>query len=472
MRSLVSKVQSVSVVKAANTFVDINPGSYTTEGNGMWMFGQNGIDHFFSYTDHHSCVKAYKNCPPIAAIVNRMSQAYINGKTWVLNSKGKEATSNYATNLRKLLRRPNLLQTWKQFEAQAHCYKKLFGFTLILVIKPAGYKEAIDASALWNIPPFMLDIKETNKIFYQTTLGGVIEYIKLNYKGETSTLNLENVFILKDTVPSFSNMIFPESRIVALEKPINNIIGAYESRNTLINFRGAQGFLSQEKDGVSGVPILDGEKKKLQEDFRRYGLRNGQWQVIISNSLLRWQQMGYPTKDLMLMEEVQESSMACCDGYNFPPHLLGLLDPTYNNQNAAEKGLYQNCIMPDAENDYEQWNELFKTADYSLRLDKDFSHITVLQPDKKMAADARGSLNSALEKEWRNGMITLNDWRLKNGEDPITEGPDKERFTIYFPEYVEKYGDPMKGTVTTVNNNPNGNEQQQTGQSGSDQPAQ
>lgn len=468
--SLISKVQQIGVKKDAGSVQSsfaLNPSQYRENSAGMWMFGQNGVDHFFTYNGHNSSLKAYTDCPPVAAIINRKAQAYINGKTWVLNSRGKEATSYDAGNLRKLLKRPNPLQNWKQFEAQAYVYQQLFGFTLILPIKPIGFTRNVDATMLWNIPPFMLEFKESDRLFYQTNLAGIIDKITLTYKNVTSTLNVKDVFILKDFVPSFTSMIFPESRVCALEKPINNIIGAYESRNTLINFRGAQGFLSPDKDPMGVVTMSDPEKQALQNDFRRYGLRNGQWQVIISNSLLRWQQMGYPTKDLLLMEEVEESTRALCAGFNFPPFILGLADTTFNNMNVAEKGLYQNSIMPDAESNYEQWNEFFALDELNLRLDKDYNHITVLQEDQKTAADARNARNNALKIEWRNGMITLNEWRTKNGEDPLSD----DRGKMYFPEYVAMYGDPDKpaAAVPPIDNNQNqnnGNETQGQAQGG------
>lgn len=440
--------------------IELLPDQYRE--NGMVFFGQNGKEYFFSYSGHNSAVKAYTDCPPVAAVINRKAQAYINGKTWVLNSRGKEATSYDAGNLRKLLKRPNPLQNWKQFEAQSYVYQQMFGFTVVLPIKPAGFKRNVDATALWNIPPFMLDFKETNKLFYQTDLRGIVEKITLTYKNVTTQLSVSDVFILRDFVPSFTSMIFPESRIQALEKPINNIIGAYESRNTLINFRGAQGFLTPDNGGSLGpIATTEAERSALQNDFKRYGLRKGQWQVIIASAALKWQQMGYPTKELMLLEEVEESSLAVCDGFNFPPHLLGLIDPTFNNQNAAEKGLYQNSIIPDAESNYEQWNEFFGLEDLNLKLEKDYSHITVLQEDQKTAADARLSRNNALKVEWRNGMITLNEWRIKNGEDPLSD----ERGKMYFPEYVAMFGDPDKPTVQNNQTNNNGNETQ-SGQAG------
>ncbi len=71
----------------------------------------------------------------------------------------------------------------------------------------------------------MVDIEETNKLFYQSDTKGIIKQIVLNYKGTRTILNVEDIYIMKDIVPSFCSLVIPNSRIHALEMPINNIIG-------------------------------------------------------------------------------------------------------------------------------------------------------------------------------------------------------------------------------------------------------
>lgn len=469
--SLLTKILTSGAVKSdllpqSQANMTLQPGSYRgPQGNGMF-FWDSGFknEYYFSFTGHNSAVKAYQECAPLTAIINRKTQAYINGKTWVLNTRGKESVSPEAAKIKRLLTQPNPLQSGTAFDAQLYCYLQIFGWSVLFAPKPTGFTDMIDATAMWNIPPFMVDIEETKKLWYQTGTEGIIKSIVVNWNGERTPLPVEDCYIFRDFVPSFSNILFPESRIQALAVPINNIIGAYESLNTLINFRGAQGFLSLEKDQFGSVPMSDPEKAALQSDFRRYGLKRGQWQVIISNAALKWQQMGYPTKDLMLIETVENAIQAVCDSYNYPFRLLS--NTTSNSLGGTDAGifnrsLYQDTIIPEADSLCEQKNNLFKTADYNLKIEKDYSHVPVLQQDKKAAADARNVMNQALEREWRNGSITLNDWRRMNGDDPLTD----ERFTIYFPEYVARFGDPNKAP-TPVNNQPdnNANQQQQNQQ--------
>lgn len=395
----------------------------TFRGNNMPMlFEQDGNGYnYFRYENYSSSVLAYEKCPPVSAIINRKAQAYINGKTWILNSKGKEATGPEANKLKKLLMSPNPLQSWKQFEAQGKVFFDLFGFNIVLPIKPIGFPSNIDATSLWNIPASWIDIQATQEMF--TKAGGIgLSQIAFNFNGSRSVINVSDLIIIRDFTPSFSTITFPGSKLHALSLPINNIIGALESRNVMINFRGALGILSSDAGTGMYAPIAmtPQEKDDLQRDFKRYGLRSKQLQVIMTTAALKWQQMGYPTKDLLLMEEVQESTKSLCDGLNFPPHLLGLIDPTFNNQESADKGLYQNCIIPDANNIYDQWSTAFGLYDLNLRLDKDFSHLPVLQDDKVALGEARWRLNQAYAIEWEKGLVTKNQWRVANGEDPVT----------------------------------------------------
>lgn len=397
-----------------------------------------GSYFYFKYTGHNSSLKAYEQCPPVNAIINRKAQAYINGKTWVLNTKGKESMTEPASKLRKLMEKPNTLQGWEEFEAQGYIYQQLFGFNIILPIKPAGFTENIDATYLWNIPPSMVDIEETNKLFYQSNLNGVIKEIALTYKGIRTILKVEDIFIMKDFTPRFDSLVIPQSRICALEMPINNIIGAYESRNVLINYRGALGILSQDPgNGQYGsVPMTESQKEQIQQDFRRYGLKNHQWQFIVTSASLRWQQMGVSTKDLMLFEEIEADTMAICDSYNYPYQLMSSAKgTTFSNLKEGKQLLYQDATIPESTSMYRQWNQLFETAKYNIRLDKDFSHIAALQEDQLQAAQARKERNAALLIEWQNDLITRNRWLELNGEDPLATDGD-----LYYSEWKKKYG--------------------------------
>lgn len=430
--SLIKSIKSLNVKSVNPAPVFLDPSQYRSQMTDMFLAGGQGPLQQFTYQDNNSSLTAYEKCPPLTAVINKKAQAYINGKTWVMDKKGKESVSEFANKLRARLAKPNPLQSWKQFEAQNYIYQQIFGYCIVLPIIPAGFKKNIDATSLWNIPGNMIKPFETNKLWYQTELKGILQKIVLTYKGHETELPLDLIYIFKDFAPSFKTMIFPESRVCSLEMPINNIIGALASRNVLINYRGALGILSSDSDKFGYVPIKEGDKESLQNDFRRYGLIGQQWKFIITSAAVKWQQMGIPTRDLMLFEEIEDDVNMICDSYSYPIDLMaGSTRKTYQNSDAAGKGLYQNAIIPEADSMYDQWNIFFDCAANNVELEKDYSHIPILQQNKGEQATARNTLGQALEREFKNNWITYNRVLELLGEDTIT-GMDK-----YYKELLE-----------------------------------
>lgn len=397
-----------------------------TRGGEFWNFsGPNGFDYKFSYTGHTSAVKAFENCPPFASIIGKKAQAFINGKVFILNKKGKakekESTSPIAAKIRNLLSNPNPIQSEKEFRAQQYIYQQIFGFCIMLVNKPVGFPN-YEATEMWNLPSNMLDIEETKKNWtLAKTSSDIIKSIVINFGEEKAFIPVDQVYIIKDFVPSFNSAIFPESRLKAIEMPVNNIIGVYESRNVLINYRGALGIISSDaKDAGGFIPVKDSEKEALQNDFRRYGLSKQQWQFIITSAAVKWTQMGIPTKDLMLFEEIEDDIMRICDQYGYQYELMASTKGvTFANKEQAKKLLYQDTIIPEAENITEQWERFFDLYKFDLDMEIDFSHVPAMQDDQQKMAQARLSRNNALQIEFLNNLITMDDWRVFNGMDPI-----------------------------------------------------
>lgn len=418
--------------KSGSAVYPIDPSTYRTSevGNGWGFSVGDGDYRYFKYDNLGMSIKAYEKCPAVSAIINKKAQCFIDGKLYVMNNKGKEASSVQATALRKLLSRPNLLQSQAEFIAQMYIYVQLFGFCPVIAIKRIGFNNAIDAKALWNIPPNYIDFEYTQKLFRQTALGEVISHIYVKYNGERIPIPTEDIMIVRDISPALSgNMIFPDSRIKQLEDPINNSIGAWQSRNVLINYRGALGIFSKDTAGsgagvgIPTLPVTKEEKDQLQKDFKRYGLRGNQWQFIITTAALKWQSVSVPTKDLMLFEEVDAATMSICDRYNYPYQLMAAAKgTTFSNVAEGNRILYQGAILPEAKSLFTQLEAFFKLSDYNLSLDMDYSDVAVLQEDKGLQATARKTRDDAYAIEYDNNVVTRDEWRIANGEDAVTDG--------------------------------------------------
>jgi hypothetical protein len=416
----------------------ISSSTYRRQGDSFHEVLGNASMIHFNWENCLSYQEAYFLCPPLSAIINRKAQNYTNGESYIINTAGKaknqEATGEVASKIRKLMARPNRLQTGDEFEAQNYIYTQTFGYCLVLAMKPVGFPW-YEADEIWNVPPSMLTITEKQGLFFKGT-NSTLESVMVSYGGESAYLPLDNVAIIRDIMPSFFSVLIPDSRVKTLKMPINNIVGAYESRNMLINSRGALGMLTnQTQDSSSFINLKPDEKETLYDDFKKmYGLRKGQSHVIITSANLKWQPMVLPTKDLMLFEEIEDDGNRICDAYMFPPELFAKMSggTTFSNMATATRNLYQDAIMPEAKNIYSQWNKIFETQTYNLEIGREYGKLPALQAANKEEAEASLRLNQSNQIAFRNNVITLNEWRISMKKDPIAGGD------VYYSDIKDK----------------------------------
>lgn len=414
--------------------------------NGMFFFGAGGSESFFSYTGVESSLKAYTQCPELQSIINRRATAHTNGKRWIMRQagkgKGKEDNSEYANKCRKLLAKPNPFQSGQQFETQLKIYVDVFGWCVILPIysSPIVSKHGLsEASALFLIPPYMLSYRETMYWKNQKTLKDLLSELVLTVGGSQSPLDLDQIVIIKDVVPRMYSgtidgtggmaelLLFPESKVRAQEKPINNIIAAYGSRGELINYAGSQGIVSPNPGTGQYIPMsmTPQEENDLQYKFRmQYGITAKQYRYIISPQPLSYTPMGRPTKELMLFEEIEADIRALCNAWYYPWKLLGDSGSSLNGTevNALTRNLYQDAIIPEGLAIEQQISESFKSVENGTIWDRDYSHVPAMQEDEQLKASTRKVMGEAVIFEFEKGLITYNRALELMGEDTILGG--------------------------------------------------
>lgn len=393
---------------------------------------------------------AWQKCPPLATILVRKAQADINGRvTFYKNGEDEPIKVGYnptAKYLSRLFKRPNPLQTWRQFRAQQKIYQGLFGFCPVLMVKPAGFNAPLDTSAMWNLPPQFVQIKTTGKLIGQTDITGIIESIEFSYNNTTKPLPVRDVLLLTEQGISLNNDIIPDSKLRNLEYPISNIAAIYEAENVLVKNRGAVGILSNKSTDAGGtVPFTDIEKEELQRDFQRYGLTHAQWQVIITNANLEWQQMSMKVSDLMLPELSQENIKAVADEYGYPFELLGnAKGVTFSNKKEAKVMLYQDTIIPEALADFDHYNMYFQSDITGVEIYYDFDHVEALQTSEKDKAAALKSKADAVVIMYMNNIITLNKMREMMNQETVA-GDDR-----YYSEIQKENADENTGQTVEI----------------------
>lgn len=436
---------------------------------GNFFFGVNGADKAFIWGNFNSSLLAYQKCPVVSSIINKKAKYLINGKRTILDANKKEATSTQAVAIKKLLDRPNYIQSGLQFRAQGNVYKQIYGYCPVLVIKPVGFEEDYSKWKLWNIPPWMLQIRDKmDKMFYEQQDSPFLS-IWLTYMGHSIQLDPNAIFFIRENQISTGTYMFnqnttnvslflPDSRLFTLQGPIDNLIASLDSRGSLTRDRGPQWLLTNDSAGSADAgefPIDPDAKTDLYKDFLQYGIMSGQRKAIITDAKLKLQQVGFNVAELMLLEGEIQDAKYIADELDFPPYLMGLVDAKYDNQDIAERSLYTNAIIPDAESEDEQLAELLGLAKLGLTLHTDFSHLPALQENITEKGKGIWYMNQAQLIAFYNNIITYNEWRIALGMD-IVNGMDlyyKDLLTQGWVFGVVPNVPIPADTKTTINNN-------------------
>jgi len=361
--------------------------------------------------ENNTYLKDYLEVPEINAIINQKSRAFSNGILKVVSkTTNKEIVSNDP--LIKVLRNPNWFQSAKEFRMQTKIFREVFGNEFMYLLTPVGQKESY--KALFTLPPQKTEIEivgTSNPYFLLDKKPENIRYkVKWNDKYEPIDydslihINSNNGYVKEDTY------LLGRSVLSGVQPNIQNLRVAYEARNVLIENRGALGIFTNDSKDATGAAraITLTDKENIQKDFSRYGITKEKWQFIITSLSLKYQQIGVSVKDLMLFEECQEDRERICDAFGFPIELLSSnKGTTFANKNEASKLLYQNTIIPEAQEWVDALNDRFDTQSKDWHIVITFDHIACLQEDLKSRGQSLTLLTGALSKAYLDKAITL-----------------------------------------------------------------
>jgi len=412
------------------------PWSYNNWTPGSSFFEFNGKTLYFNLNCEDDYRKAYLACAPLKAVVNRRAQMFVNGKFSILNANNdNEGRGQFVKDLQKLLDRPNVLQTGKQWKAQHDIYVDLFGYCPVLKVSPVGFPGVV--SSMWNLPPWLFDIEFTGDWYGQIDKKKIYKQFCLNWGGQKRTLDMNAVFLVLDNsigTDNDGNLLMPDSRVKSLEYSISNDVASKKSLNTLITKKGAIGILSNNPGSGQYAPLKVGsEKESIQRDFRRYGITGEEWQIIITDAALNWQSMSFPVKDLMLFETMTASQAEICDGMGMYTYLMNNKSgqgTTFTNLNEAKKSQYQDFIIPDDEARTEQLSENLIPEGENFYIKTDFSHVEVLQESQQAKAVTAKAQTDAYQAQFDLGLMTRNDILVAQGKPKVTGIPEMDMYSF------------------------------------------
>lgn len=438
-QSLFGSIGANPILPTSASFIPIDGQGGTLDllGNGVgpqWLGLQNKSMQWWSYN----------YCTPLASVIDRLAEADTNGILQILDADGKKV-KNYSkvpvlSRIMKLMKRPNPLQTWEEFNSQQIVISKIFGYCPVFCVGPVGMDKTYTKS-MWNINPYFIQPqRNTDFDMMNPDTPGTIKIWSLTIFGRTYSIPDEDILLIKDgfvdaTIP---DMGLPISKIAGLDFAISNICAAMEADNVLLKKKGPLGVFSydQKPDMAGLIPMMQEDKDALQDDLRRYGLTVEQLQYVISKSPIKWNPISFNARDLMTKETARAGIDMICDRFSYPAELMSGKNATYENRSSAEKYLYQSNIQPFSLRRMARYDCFFGLIGmYNFYME--YNHLAVMQEDIMQAGQAYKAEAEGLDINWKAGIITFNEYRKRLELDEVAG------FDIYYSEYIKKYPLPL-----------------------------
>jgi hypothetical protein len=245
------------------------------------------------------------------------------------------------------------------------------------------------------LPANKIKIHLTGKRLKQMDAEDLIDKFTFKYDDDSdeSILWPDMVYLTTD---DGMNIVKPISRIESLKYPLSNIQAQYHKRNVLLENIGAIGILSAEQSDMGGaIPMTPEEKKKIQRDW----YRRSKDELLITEAKVNWQPMSYPTKDLMLFEELNADKLAIIDAFGLNANLFSSeKGATFSNVRDSIRMAYTDTIIPETQAMYDSIIKQFGLDAEGYYLEACFDHLPVLQADEEKNAMTLKLKAEALEK--------------------------------------------------------------------------
>lgn len=373
--------------------------AFTGLGGALFGFGTNRMEeyianagfvpvgntnNFLELENLREIESAYYQCSTLQTVIVNKAQCATNAEIRIVNEAGKEKP--LSREILKRMARPNAFQTFDMFRAESKIYVQLYGWHLVWYV-PNGVGGFVN---IWNLNPVNTEIRFKSKYLFQTDIREVIDSIYYRYAGTEVKVPIDEIYVVRDMVATKSVTaiaqppLLPTSRIIGLKMVVSNNIAAYDARNSMITTRGAQGFISpDQKDGASSFPLLANDIDDLKAQFYKgYGINRNQSKFVFSTKGIKYQPINMKTSELMLFEETEETMLRIVDVYGYRKELLAITKgATFENQDKAWKGLYQDTIIPEDSNELPALFAGWDLEKYGLHVESDYSHVAALMPD-------------------------------------------------------------------------------------------
>lgn len=322
-----------------------------------------------------------------------------------------------------LLTAPNPYMTFREFVMNALICKLLFGNNYIYALTTENSGRLWETCGTYYVlPPTAVTVEQTYRSVF-----GTLDGVRYRYSDGMGIIELpqELIYHVKD-LPTFvstrEGQLMGRSRLDAQKYPVSNICAVYEARNAIYVKRGALGLIvNQKKDADGTTAMTQVEKDKIVDEFQKtYGVVGGKMPIAVSQVPVSYVPIGMTISQMEPFEECLLDAAAIAGAYGVDSNLIPRKDnPTFNNLNTAELNVYNSVVMPEVKSWLDGFNRFIGLYDAGYYIDALWDDVAILQDNAQRRENAKASTSARCEKEFKAGIITLNDWRAAIGRERL-----------------------------------------------------
>lgn len=366
-----------------------------------------GGDYFYSIGstkdifNSENYIQDFLSIPELSAILNIKARAMSSWELFI-ESKATGLAAPANESLVRILRSPNWFQGQSEFWKQSSLYRDIFGNEYLYFLTPVGMNNTYKGLFTLDPSKVIIEYKGSKAFFSESTNEGVSYFYDIG-DNEKILLEKEKLIHLNDNrLQSGKNFLKGTSKLKALQPALQNIKAAYQKRNIVLNM--PVGIISNNQGDATGyaIPLNPEEKKNAQEQIRnRGGL------PFITGLSVNYSDMNVNSNSLGLFEETKEDTAKICDAFGVPYEVLASQKgTTFTNLKEAKKQMYEESVIPDAEEKIDALNLALGTDKKSWHVIAKWSHLPVFSEDVKQRAISLKQTVEALNTAIQAGIIT------------------------------------------------------------------
>lgn len=347
--------------------------------------------------------KAYALCSPLMSVISKKCAAIKNLRLAATTEDGEDLERPSAV---RTMSRPNSVQGIADFVAYIEAMTQIFGKAYIVRMESVGLPEAFELFVVPNlcvtenaaISPALSFMPDADIVDYTVTICG-----------SSMKIAKEDMFIVRDASYDLNACGGNISRMVSLQKPVNTFVASYEAVHELMINRGMLAIISLTSGSGdiirdARLPETESEKKNIQQAFRKYGIRSDQFKYAITSMNAAVSPVSSMITDLGLTDVQKACKKEIADIYQVPSVLLDVEGSTYANAKEAKAILYNDAIIPEANNIFYVLNRIYGFEDFKVM--PYYDHLELFQESKREQAAGMANLVNALNNAVSGGLMT------------------------------------------------------------------